>query len=385
MYWAYGTTFHVAMLAALETGLGSRFGLDEFPGFLATANYLTQVTAPSGQVFNYADAHEDRNFEPVMFWFSRRLQQPAVASWELSRLTSTAKGKAVPASRFLPLALFWFDPSLSAGTNKILPLHWKGDGINPVAVHRSAWNDPHAAYLAIKGGKAGHSHGHMDVGSFVLEADGVRWAVDLGIQTYGTLYQSGIDAGLWRFQQDSQRWSVFRIGADGHNILRFNGAQPLVSATAPITRFAGGSTTPHTLLDLTPVYAKQVKSVQRGVQMWPDRHMVIQDEWTASEQTVEVNWQWLTFADVTFGKQMATLRQGGETLRVHVLEPSTATLEVQDAAKLLQPHDQANPGLRRLVIRTRTPANATGRFVILVEPGGVSGMQKISVRSLKEW
>ena len=167
----------------------------------------------------------------------------------------------MPASRFLPLALFWFDPSLSAGTNKILPLHWKGDGINPVAVHRSAWNDPHAAYLAIKGGKAGCSHGHMDVGSFVLEADGVRWAVDLGIQTYGTLYQSGIDAGLWRFQQDSQRWSVFRIGADGHNILRFNGAQPLVSATAPITRFAGGSTTPHTQYPVG--HTLRVENIQR--------------------------------------------------------------------------------------------------------------------------
>ena len=77
MYWAYGTTFHVAMLAALETALGDRCGLDEFPGFLATPDYLNQVTAPSSDTFNYADSSAHRGFEPALFWFARRLRQPA--------------------------------------------------------------------------------------------------------------------------------------------------------------------------------------------------------------------------------------------------------------------------------------------------------------------
>ncbi|MBK7405248.1 MAG: hypothetical protein IPJ41_11600 [Phycisphaerales bacterium] len=48
-YWHYATTYNVEHLAALQTALGSDFGLSEFPGFSGTGEFPIFVTAPSGK------------------------------------------------------------------------------------------------------------------------------------------------------------------------------------------------------------------------------------------------------------------------------------------------------------------------------------------------
>ncbi len=391
MYWAYGTTFHVAMLAALESALGDRCGLDEFPGFLVTPNYLNQVTAPGSDTFNYADSSAHRGFEPALFWFARRLRQPAAIRWELDylgQLAAAAKlsSSSDPRSRHLPLALLWWDPALAALPAAPPPLHWKGEGPVPIAVHRSAWSDPRAVYVAIKGGKPAVSHGHMDVGSFIFEADGVRWAVDAGSQSYSTAYQAGIDSTLWSFKQDSPRWTIFRLGAEGHNLLRFDDAPQRVAAFAPIIRFVSTGPTPHTQLDLTAVSGDRVTSARRGVMLLPDRRVLFQDEWTTAARATTASWQWLTLATVTPEPHGALLTQNGATLRLRILEPADATLLVEDTSRLLHAHDEPTPGLRRIVIRTTTPATTSSRFVILAEPGSAPpSPAPLAIRALDAW
>jgi oligo-alginate lyase len=386
MYWAYGTTFHVAMLAALESALGDRAGLDRFPGFLATADYLTEVTGPTGTVFNYADSVERPSFEPALFWFARRLQQPLAPRLKAEATVRVSARSGSKPSRFLPLALLWWDPALAKLPPRDLPLHWQGRGAVPIGVHRSGWDDPRAVFVAIKGGRPGVSHGHMDAGSFVLEADGLRWAVDPGVQSYGTLYQAGIDTGLWRFTQDSPRWTVFRIGAEGHNIMRFGGAAQRVEGVATLDRFEGSGALPYSQIDLTPVYRGQVEAARRGVALLPDRRVIIQDEWTTIDRPTDIAWQWLTRADVTLEPHGALLSQKGERLRLRVVEPSTATLTVDETARLLQSHDEPNPGLRRLVIKMSSPAAAKGRLVVIAEPGSAKVESPAPiVRPLADW
>ncbi|NJK99000.1 MAG: heparinase, partial [Bacteroidales bacterium] len=55
---------------------------------------------------------------------------------------------------------------------------WMGQGANPVCLMRTSWNDPNAIYVGFKAGSPSVNHGHMDIGSFIMEADGVRWASD---------------------------------------------------------------------------------------------------------------------------------------------------------------------------------------------------------------
>lgn len=74
----------------------------------------------------------------------------------------------------------------------------------------------------------------MDIGSFVMEADGVRWAMDLGLQDYNSLETKGVN--LWGSGQNSQRWEVFRYNNFVHNTLTVNNQLQRVDGYAPITR-----------------------------------------------------------------------------------------------------------------------------------------------------
>src|SRR5690606_28885776 len=55
MYWGYGTSFHIFLADALLQLSGSTFGTDGYPGFMESAGYIRQMTAPSGRFFCYSD------------------------------------------------------------------------------------------------------------------------------------------------------------------------------------------------------------------------------------------------------------------------------------------------------------------------------------------
>ena len=73
-----------------------------------------------------------------------------------------------------------------------MPLNWSSEGETPVTVHRSSWADPDATFVGLKGGSPSANHGQMDTGSFVLDAGGVRWAVDLGAEGYHGIESRGM-------------------------------------------------------------------------------------------------------------------------------------------------------------------------------------------------
>jgi hypothetical protein len=82
----------------------------------------------------------------------------------------------------------------------------------------------------------------------------------------------------------------------------------------------------------------------------------------------------------------ALLTQNRATLRLRILEPADATLTVEDTARLLQAHDEPTPGLRRIVIRTTTPATTSARFVIVAEPGSAPPSRApLAIRALDAW
>lgn len=88
---------------------------------------------------------------------------------------------------------------------------------------RSSWANPKALFLGFKLGSPSVEHGHMDVGSFVFDSDGVRWAMDFGQQEYESLESKNID--LWSYGQNAQRWTVFRYNSLSHNMLTFDNDQ----------------------------------------------------------------------------------------------------------------------------------------------------------------
>jgi oligo-alginate lyase len=377
-YWAYGTNFYCILTEALRTSFGTTCGLEQAPGFFQTGDYNLQMTTPTGQMFNHNDSVPEFGFEPAMFWFARETHRRLLVEPTLERLTAMhdilVGDSAQPdASRLQPLALLWWDPSLPvsvSGTSPGALTWWSGASAQPHAVMRSAWNDRRAVYVGLKAGAADESHAHMDAGSFLIEANGVRWAVDLGRDSYQLPRRNGLGAELFDAAQDSRRWAIFRAGPESHNILRFNNAVPLVSGRAELRPTTGPLASAGFIMDLSATYGDQITSAQRGVSLRPDRRIVIRDEWRTGERAVAVAWQWLTFANVTLNSGGAVLTQNGETLRLRVVSPANAHLAVEDLSRPVNAWDSPNPELKRIVVRVRGPAQSNGALVVVVDPDG---------------
>lgn len=372
-YWSYGTSFYVIAVEALRTALGNSYGLEKITGFLKTADYKVQMVGPTGEDYNYSDYHIERQNEPVMAWFARELKRPDLMQEERENITwlaqagrergTVAKGIKTSLSRHLPFEVLWWHPSLlQLKGSKSAPLQWTAGGLMSISVMRSAWKDSLATFVAVKGGTPDNSHGHMDAGSFILEADGVRWALDLGTESYNKMREAKLD--LWNYSQTSNRWTTFRAGPEGHNILRFNGERQLISGNGQVKQLTTKGGAMAAEADLTSLYMNKATSVSRQIILKADRSVTILDSWTAKDSAVTVSFQWLTKAVVSKTADGLLLQQDGKSLQLKIESPTPVSIEVQDVSKSVAVQDSDNPGLSRIVLTMKTAAGKKGSLYI---------------------
>ena len=374
-YWSYGTSFYVIAIEALRSVIGNSFELEKMPGFLKTADYKNQVLGTFGQEFNYSDYHIENLNEPIMFWFGRELKRSDLLKSEvlktrqlLQQNNAESSVKKVFLNRHFPLEIIWWTPSLFNQSKTETPRHYTAQGGLALGVMRSSWEDPNASFIAIKGGTPNYSHGHMDVGSFVLEAQGVRWALDLGTESYDKMRAAKLD--LWNYSQNSSRWTTFRVGAEGHNILRFDRERPQIEGKATIMELKTKKNTFGNALDLTSMYSKKAKKVERRIFLNADKSFSIQDEWMTNDNEVEVSWQWLTKAKVSKTGSGLVLEQEGKRLELTVEQPTLMKdifIEVEDISEAKNVQDSPNPNLKRIVIKQKTGANSNGKLFVHIK------------------
>ncbi|HAK96660.1 MAG TPA: coagulation factor 5/8 type domain-containing protein [Planctomycetes bacterium] len=347
-YWRYATQYHVLFLAALTSALGTDFGLSDAPGLAETGTFPLYMTGPSGQTFNFADAGAGAIRAPQMFWFARRFQAPVYAWY--------AREHARPEV----LDLVWFDARGDAASAAALPpaRHYRNA---EVATLRSAWNDPNALFVAFKAGDNKANHSNLDIGTFVLEALGQRWAIDLGADDYNLPAYFG-----------AQRWTYYRLRAEGHNTLVINpGRKPDQDprAATAITRFAAAPGRSFAIADLTAAYKEWATSVARGVALVENRAVIVQDE-IELPAPGDIRWFMHTRAEIAPAPGGATLSLGGAALAVKILEPAGAAFTVMDAVPLPEspkPERQnENKGVRKLALTL--PGAARGRIAVAFIP-----------------
>ena len=226
----------------------------------------------------------------------------------------------------------------------------------------------------------------MDIGSFVLEANGIRWAVDLGRDGYTLPRQHGLGDDLFLSAQESKRWAIFCNGSDSHNILRFNGSNQWVDGKAEITPAKAKTMSPGYKMDLSSVYADQMAAVHRGFHLRADKCVLIQDEWQSGPRGASVSWQMITYANVELKKDEIVLTQSGETMRLLIVTDEVAHLSVQEVDGLLNVWDKLHPGLKRITIRLNTLPKGSARLAIIADPSGKSEKIKPgALVPLNEW
>ncbi|GAB3902851.1 hypothetical protein GCM10028803_30240 [Larkinella knui] len=366
-YWGYGTTFNVLFLNALEKVFKTNFGLEKNRGFYKTADYLLHVVGPAGQSFNYSDATERSTLQPAMFWFAHQRNDPSLLWSERHFLTNPARLKQV-SERLLPALMIWADTTRLDRIEAPKTTFWTGAGRNPVALMRTSWTDSSALFVGIKGGSPLVTHGHMDAGSFVMDADGVRWAMDFGFQDYTPLELKNVD--LWDDRQHGQRWQIFRYNNFSHNTLTVNDSLQRVKGIARITRFSDQPHFRNAVVDLSSLYQGQLANARRGIALLKNTGVLIRDEVETGSAPATVRWSMLTAASVKMiSNNQAELTRNGKKL---TLFSPDGDIRIQTwPTTAPRAYDEPNPGTIRVGFDTRVPAHTKKAVQVFLIPGSV--------------
>jgi hypothetical protein len=357
-YWNYGTRYNVNYLAALESALGTDFDLLESPGFSATGDFRILTIGPLGRSFNFADAGEHVSSAPQMFWLGRKFERPEYIEHE----------EAFAESKPEIFHLVWSATEAPKPAPSRIPLDKYYAAVN-IAIFRSSLEDPNATYVGFKCGSNAVSHSHLDLGSFILDAKGVRWALDLGPDDYNLPAYFG-----------AQRWNYFRLRTESHNTLTIDGANQSPSARAPIVAFQSKPERAFAVADLTDASAPAVSNLRRGIALLDRADVLVQDELDAPSD-VEAVWNMYTKAKIELDGKRATLSDGGQTLYATILEPADARFEIGSADAPAPQRQQSD--VRSLRIRWKA-GNPPERLAVLLSPAADSG-KSVELKSLDQW
>ncbi len=377
-YWGYGTSFNVLFISALEKLFGKDFGLTEKPGFLQTAGYLENMTGPTGAPFNYSDAGNGGGLNTAMFWFAGKQKDPSLLWVEKSWLES---GKTHTRDRLLPAIMLWNNNIPLSSVQPPSALLWTGAGRNPVAMMRTSWTDKNAIFVGMKGGSPSVNHAHMDAGSFVMESDGVRWAMDFGMQDYNSLESKGIQ--IWGRAQNSQRWEVFRYNNFVHNTLTVNGHLQTVEGDAPITAFNRGEDFLQATTDITSLYKGDLEKAVRGIAIVNKQYVLVRDEIVAPQKETVIRWTLLTPADVKItGDNTAEFSKNGQSLTLKVDAPLPVRMKTW-STQSDKDYDAPNKGTILTGFEMTVPAGFKGALNVYLLPK--KDIQTAAVKALGEW
>jgi hypothetical protein len=326
-YWNYVTRYMALMLGGLESALGTDFGLAG-KRLERTGRFRTYTTGPSTRVFNFDDVAEDDGSVPQMFWIARRTGQPAFAWLEARHIDKTGRTE--------PLDLVWYDRDQRIPSGPGWPLAAIFPALG-AATFRSSWEDPDALFLATAARDNKAPHAHLDLGSFIFEAGGVRWAIELGPDDYGSGSLSG-----------RPHFSYYRTRTESHNTVTIDGENQDPRADAKIMRHEFTPDLSWIQFDLTHAYPGKVKMMQRRIGLAQRKGVLIQDS-VHADQPVEAVWGMITDAEISLSGQRAELRKDNWVLAAEIISPRHALFDVESTRS--QPPQNPNTGTRKLIAR----------------------------------
>ncbi|MGI5869455.1 MAG: heparinase II/III domain-containing protein [Kiritimatiellia bacterium] len=365
---------HAVAVDCLESALGTSFGLADFPGLKATADYMEWMSGTSGFLYNYSDSgttpYFERTFRPLQIWFARRFGQRDMAEWDLTALeqllTDWNPGAPLPelGMNKILLALWCLDvPMEKSSAAPSRPLDWHSGGSVPVVVMRGG-RGKDAAYLGCKGGKGAVSHGHDDSGSFVFDHKGVRWALDLGANPYFAIEKTGIN--LWdNWAREPERWKVFRLSNRGHNVVAIDDRPFDNFGFADFTKTDFSEAIASAALNLDETYSRQATSARRTFALERETGaLTITDEFTGLPPKAQAVWRLFTgVADAHRCADGVELAEGGHRKRLSMKATADGDWAVRPANELLNAWDAPLDGITVIEFKVSVPDDGALKLV----------------------
>jgi len=314
-YWQYGTSYHVAMLGAcgpLSQTIGAA------PELKLAGAAMMHLTSPNRLTYNFADGGSGHAVpSSAQCWLAAHYRDAAQTAFVRGLLERVAveDPKGLAKDRFFPLAVLWLPKPVAAPA---LAKAATFGGEQAVALFRSGWQ-PKDAYLAIKGGTAAASHGHMDVGSFVYDAHGERWCHDLGAENYNLPGYFG-----------NKRWTFYRLQNRSHNTLEIGGLlQNAKSKPCPLTTSALTGNPLRAAFDLSGAYTGSAAKVTRTATFDPTNGAAVIGD-VIEQPAGEVVWRVFTDAKVKIEGNEVRLEKKGAAITLRQLS-SGGTWTVAEA------------------------------------------------------
>lgn len=349
-YWRYATSYTAYTATAMQTALGTDFGLFDQEGLSNTGWYPIYCVGPSKMFFNYADCgmyYGPRRL-PHMYWLARRFNQPAFAQYEQESLQE--RGGVLS-------DLYWYFRPSAPPVKRAVDRYFRG----PVELFffRSSWDDPNALFLGIKAGYNQSNHGNLDLGTFVLDALGVRWGWDLGGESYSL-------PGYWDNEQTGLRWTYYRCGSLSHNVPLLDNTNQHAMGIARVREYDLNRDDSFAVLNLSGGYIRHADRVMRGVQMIDNRRAVLMQDEFDLVKSCQVAWGMTTKAEIAVDGRKATLSMGDKRLHVTAVGLADAGFTVESAEQ--KPPLGGNEGCRRLMLRFDGDPGRTTRLGIVFQP-----------------
>ena len=370
-YWGYGSTFEVLMLSALESCLGTDFGLSETKGFSDTGRYVLYSYGTTGKFYNYSDCGEYGAPSIALWYFADRFHSPDVLFNELRLMRNGCYMNLGQESRLLPL-MTAFAKNIPQGGVKAPKGVYSGNGITPVVMLHTDWTFSESdVYLGVKGGGAGAQHSHMDAGSFVFDADGVRWAKELPNPSYTSMEGPMIKLGgsLWRMEQNSLRWKAFAYNNRQHNTLTVNDKDHISRGFSKITKVIEKKVKVGAVIDLTPALSGEVSKATRTVEVVKSRDLVVTDKVEALDgKPAAVRWTLVTNGvpemtgdgiRLTIGNKVRFLRADAKGARI---EYKVWSADPKDYDSPLKEYERPVPDSYIVGFTATVPAGGKARF-----------------------
>jgi hypothetical protein len=211
-------------------------------------------------------------------------------------------------------------------------------------------------YVGFKGGNNAASHSHLDLGHFVLDALGERWALDLGPDDYDLPDYFG-----------SKRWTYYRLRSEGHNVLTLGSDNQELTAAAPMVDFHTSKNEGSATVDLTQAYRPAVTSARRTIQL--DREgkpkVIVRDVLEIGKSAVDLRWNMHTRAHVKSFGSYAMLEQNGKTLKATIESPGAGLFELL-SANPPKPQGQ-QPDVTNLVVNLKGISGAVNLRIVFEE------------------
>ena len=322
-YWGYTNMYLSLLLKALNDNFGGDFGLSEMVGVDKSVLYYMHSTSPSGKIFNFANSGSTAPAaEPIYFYFSRAFNQPEVATFYRDVLSKTVhEGNYF---RFYFLSIPWYDTASS--TADALPKLKVYEGINDIVVFNGNRNIPNSLYLIAKTGDPDMAHQQLDIGTFIVEMNGIRWTDDLGTDNYNL-------PGFWDYKPDGQRWTYFRNSNFSHNTLSIDHKLQNSAGTGEIDRLDDRAAQPFVTMNMSTAYAGQSRFVYRTFRMLDDTRILVTDSVGLQSPSQSVQWSVITSAVVECKGNTAVLRKDGKSFSLKIASPTNASFTTKAAKR----------------------------------------------------